>query len=163
MKMTSVRHPTARRIYGDIPAVLHGSTILITGAAGLVGTQLLYRLLYDSTLSGAINRVIAVIRAKTAEDALKRLPETLRYFATQPDAAASSTNSIAKLVVLNGDCARPDFGLDPVQLDLARQADIVINAAADTRFMLPLVDAIGGVVRMIRGSPDWQGPMQEWN
>jgi thioester reductase-like protein len=142
-----MRRSTAIKSYGDIPAALHGSTILITGAAGLVGTQLLYRLLCDPPLSGAVNRVIAVIRAQTAEAALGRLPETLRNFATRSDAGpASSTNSTAKLVVLDGDCARPDFGLDPAQLDLARLADVVINAAADTRFMLPPVDAIAGVV-----------------
>ena len=142
MKMAPGSHSTTNGSYGGIAAALSGRTILITGAAGLVGTQLLYRLLCDPSLTGAINQVIAIIRARTVEDALDRLPAALRSFA-KPDFQASSN---PKLFVLNGDCAKPDFGLDHEQLGLARQAKVVINAAADTRFMLPLVDAVAGVV-----------------
>ena len=145
--MTLASLPNVQKSYGEIPAALHGSTILITGAAGLVGTQLLYRLLCDSGFSTSIDRVIAIIRGTTAEDALKRLPTALRVFARPHSQAISGP----KLIVLNGDCARPDFGLDPAQQGVARQADIVINAAADTRFMLPLADAISGVVRSTTG------------
>ena len=131
--------PNSNR-YGDIPAALCGSNILITGAAGLVGTQLLHRLLCDSSF--AIDRVIAIIRAETREDAIMRLPPGLRCFTRQEPLSSSSP----KLVVLNGDCSKLNFGLASDQLELARQAEIVINAAADTRFTLPLSDAIGGVV-----------------
>ncbi|PWN46660.1 hypothetical protein IE53DRAFT_391171 [Violaceomyces palustris] len=124
-----------------VTQALNGTTILVTGAAGFVGTALLFRLLCDPKFSG-IKKVIALIRGETVEKATKRLPQTLQPF-TLPD--QNGEGSEARLVVLTGDCGRPNFGLKGQDLEQALKTDIVIHAAGDTRFTLPLQDAIGSI------------------
>ena len=114
-----------------IPDALDGSTILVTGAAGFVGSALLYRLLCDPALNG-IKKVIAVVRGKAVEDAVARLPSALT---SQP-----------RLVVVNGDCGQFDFGLEGKLRDEIHAANIVIHAAGDTRFTLPLGQAMSSIV-----------------
>ena len=92
------------------------------------------------------NRWSPSFGANSFDDAVDRLPDTLRSLARSKFSLQTADGLEAKLVVLNGDCAKPDFGLDDRQLEMARQANILINAAADTRFTLPLADAVGGVV-----------------
>lgn len=121
---------------------------MITGAAGLVGSQLLHRLL-SPPFSDVIKQVIAIIRGKSVEEATDRLPDTLRqYTLTEESSAKNQSCSQVKLVILNGDCSKPSLGLSDEQLKVAQRAAIVINAAADTRFMRPLADALSGVVRI---------------
>ena len=131
--------------YGEIPGALKDATILVAGAAGLAGTQMLYRLLCDPIFAKSIKQVIAIIRGETAQKAGARVPTPLRTCAAinQP---AEGQRQEATLTVLNGDCAKPDFGLEGEQLEVARRANIVINFAADVRFTLPLSGSVSGVV-----------------
>lgn len=62
-----------------IQDVLNGSRILITGAAGFVGAALLHRLLGDESFN--VKQVVAIVRGKTPEDALKRLPKAVHHHA----------------------------------------------------------------------------------
>ena len=126
----------------EVVSALERSTVLVAGAAGLVGTQLLHRLL-SPPFEAAVKQVIAIIRATNSKEAADKLPEFLKFetFYKHPSSAA------AKLIVLYGDCSKPNLGLDDDDLKTAQQATIVINAAADTRFMRPLSDALSGVVR----------------
>lgn len=114
-----------------ISKALDNSTILVTGAAGFVGSALLFRLLCDPALSG-IKKVIAVVRGKTVEEAAARLPNRLT---SQP-----------RLVVVNGDCGKFDFGVEGNLRDEIHGANIVIHAAGDTRFTLPLAQAMSSIV-----------------
>lgn len=114
--------------------VLKGSRILITGAAGFVGAALLHRLLGDESFDP--KQVVAIVRGKTPEDALKRLPKSLHHHA-QPKAEGA----LAKLVVVTGDCARPNFGLNEQDFEQVRKTEVVIHCAGDTRFTLPISKA----------------------
>lgn len=124
---------------GAIAEALQGTTILITGAAGFVGVALVQRLLCDANFAG-IKKVICLIRGETVEKATARLPESLQRL------SVGAEEEPARLVVLTGDCGKPDFGLQEDQLRVAMQADIVIHAAGDTRFTLPLKDAMASIV-----------------
>lgn len=115
-----------------ISEALDGSTILVTGAAGFVGSAILFRLLCDPALNG-IKKVVAVVRGKTVEEATARLSNRL----TSQD----------RLVVVNGDCGKFDFGLEGKLRDEIHGANIVIHAAGDTRFTLPLSQAMASIVR----------------
>ncbi|CDS82027.1 uncharacterized protein SPSC_00209 [Sporisorium scitamineum] len=117
-----------------IQDVLDGSRILITGAAGFVGAALLHRLLGDASFN--VKQVVAIVRGKTPEDALKRLPKAVHHHA-KPE----SEGALPKLVVITGDCARPNFGLNEQDLEQVRKTEIVIHCAGDTRFTLPITKA----------------------
>lgn len=131
----------------DVVDALNGTIILITGAAGFIGVALVQRLLLDPKFSG-INQVICIIRGDTIESATARLPESLQRLTVIKD-DETEEKKVARLVVLNGDCGKPDLGLSGNELKTALKAQIVIHAAGDTRFTLPLSDAMGSIVSII--------------
>ncbi|KAM0749939.1 hypothetical protein T439DRAFT_357452 [Meredithblackwellia eburnea MCA 4105] len=122
----------------SIADVLKDQTLLITGGAGFVGTALLYRLV-ASDLS--VRRVYTVIRG---ENPISRLPVDLHPFVAKrlPDGTWSTEEPI---VILPGDCFLPDFGLGPKDAKLLREIQIVIHTAGDTRFSLPLAQAVHAI------------------
>jgi hypothetical protein len=134
--------------YGDIPEALSGSTILVTGGAGFLASALLCRLLLDPVLCDSHKQVIALIRGGTVESAVFRLPAILQPFTRRGQDTTDSKSEEAKLVVLNGDSGLIGFDLHGDMAKIVQRADIVIHAAGDFRFTLPLPDAIANIVRM---------------
>ena len=120
----------------------HHSTVLLTGATGFLGMELLPLLLDDSD-----RRVLALVRARTNEEAQSRVRTTLAGVFDEPERYAN------RVVALRGDLTSPDLGLDDAARELALSADEIIHGAASVAFDLPIADArevnVGGTRRML--------------
>jgi thioester reductase-like protein len=101
--------------------------ILLTGATGLVGGDLLPRLLTEAPAS----EVVCLVRARN-DEALAQRREALLGHARVPQAAA------ARVRVVRGDACEPDLGLGSTRAELASRVRSVVHAAASTRFDLEL-------------------------
>jgi long-chain acyl-CoA synthetase len=105
--------------------------VLITGATGFLGMELMARLLEDGD-----RRVWALVRAPDQATATERVRETLASLVPDADAYADRVEAVA------GDLLAPGLGLAPRRRDeLAEQVDEVIHAAASVSFSLPLEEA----------------------
>ncbi|KAF8970950.1 male sterility protein-domain-containing protein [Flammula alnicola] len=115
--------------------ILSGQTILVTGAGGFVGTALIHRLV-DPLLR--VRRVFALIHG---QDASSRFPKDLiPSVAKVNEKGDFDTNKL--VVLLAGDCSVPGFGLSAKENKLLQDVDIVIHCAGNTKFTLPLPNAI---------------------
>jgi thioester reductase-like protein len=105
--------------------------VLITGATGFLGMELMARLLEDGD-----RRVWALVRAPSQVAATDRLRETLSSLVPDAEAYAHRVEAVA------GDLLAPGLGLTPRRRDeLAEHVDEVIHAAASVSFSLPLDEA----------------------
>ncbi|PFH56260.1 hypothetical protein XA68_16826 [Ophiocordyceps unilateralis] len=120
-------------------------TVLLTGANGFIGTQILRQLL-DHRLVG---RVIALVRGKTNDSARGRTVEAARRAMWWSDVYGE------KLDVWAGDLALPRLGLDDVCWShLATAADVVVHNGALVHYMasyaaLEAVN-VGSTVELLR-------------
>jgi thioester reductase-like protein len=105
-----------------------GGGILLTGATGLVGGELLPRLLAAAPDA----RVYCVVRARDAAELERRAQALL----------VRAAGAAARVQVLAGDMRAPDLGLDPpARAALRRELAAVVHTAASTRFDLELDEA----------------------
>jgi long-chain acyl-CoA synthetase len=120
----------------------HHDTVLLTGATGFLGMELLAQL-----LQGSDRRVLALVRAGTNEEAESRMRTTLAAVFDEPERFAD------RVVALRGDLTSPDLGLDDDARRLALSADEIIHGAASVAFDLPLAEArainVEGTRRML--------------
>ena len=114
--------PTGARTRGDV---------LITGATGFLGMELMARLLEDGD-----RRVWALVRASDDAEARQRIRTLLASLVPDPESVA------ARVVPVAGDIMRGGLGLEPrVRDELAEAVDEVIHSAASVSFSLPLGQA----------------------
>jgi thioester reductase-like protein len=105
--------------------------VLITGATGFLGMELMARLLEDGD-----RRVWALVRAPDQAAATERVRATLSSLVPDAHAYADRVEAVA------GDLLTPGLGLSPRRRDeLAERVDEVIHAAASVSFALPLDQA----------------------
>jgi len=99
-------------------------TLLLTGATGFVGMEVLARELRDPA-----RNVLVLIRADDDAHAMARLHETLVsiFGAAQPHAR--------RVTAIAGDLEQPGLGIDPA---LARQVTEIVHCAASVSFDLTL-------------------------
>ena len=108
----------------------HGG-VLLTGATGFVGKELLHRYL---TLTD--RRVFALIRAESAEGATRRLRETLSDVFDDAEPFADRVQALA------GDVARPGLGLEQKAADeLAESVSEIVHSAASISFELGIEES----------------------
>jgi thioester reductase-like protein len=108
---------------------LSGRNVFLTGATGLIGGEMLRRLLRAGP-SGP-NRIFCLVRAAAPESAEDRL---LRKLGLSAESAAYSS----RVTAFVGDIRQPDLALSPDAASALRsQTDIVIHCAAETSFLRP--------------------------
>ncbi|MGH2839295.1 MAG: SDR family oxidoreductase [Solirubrobacteraceae bacterium] len=126
----------------NTPPPQRDDTVLLTGATGFLGMELLARLLDDTD-----RRVLALIRARSDDEAQSRLRTTLAGLFDDPAPHAD------RVVALRGDLTSPGLGLDPAARELALGASEIIHGAASVTFDLPLDESrainVDGTRRML--------------
>jgi nucleoside-diphosphate-sugar epimerase len=129
----------------DVRAAFAGKRILLTGATGFVAKVLLEKLIRTVPDLG---RIVLLIRAGGNGDARARF---------EREVAASSVFDHLRAVrpawlecvlaerveCVTGEITAPGFGLAPARFaELAREVDVVVNAAASVDFREPLDEAL---------------------
>lgn len=134
------------RMHGHYPAMVH-SPILLTGATGFVGMELLAR-----HLGRTDRKVYALVRGTSDADAQARLNATVaRMF---PDPAPFAGRAVA----VRGDVTRPALGMAPRRrAELAEQIGEIVHAAASVSFSLPLAESRAINVEGTRNILDFAG------
>src|SRR5690242_10207593 len=107
-------------------------TVLLTGATGFVGMELLVRCLERTE-----RHVLAIVRAGSDEAARERIDTVLaNLFGDRADRFGDRITAVA------GDMTSPRLGLDPVRWDwLAAEATMIVHCAASVSFALSLDEA----------------------
>src|SRR5436190_7973454 len=119
------------------------SAVLMTGATGFIGMELLARFLEHDE-----RPVYALVRARDDREAQARLSETLRSFFGDGNSRSDRVTAVA------ADIEQPGLGLDPRrQAQLAEEVTDVLHSAASVSFMLPLAESrqvnVEGTRRML--------------
>ncbi len=116
--------------------------VLLTGATGFIGMELLVRLLENTD-----RRVLALIRAPDQDGADSRLRTTLAGLFDDPARHADRVQALC------GDLIAPGLGLDLDSRALAQSAEDIIHGAASVSFTLPLDESreinVEGTRRML--------------
>ncbi|HEY3186333.1 MAG TPA: SDR family oxidoreductase, partial [Solirubrobacteraceae bacterium] len=117
--------------------------VLLTGATGFVGTEVLARFLERTD-----RRVYALVRAPDQEAADERLNSTLRTFFGRADTHAGRVRAVP------ADIEQEGLGLAPAtRRRLASEVSDIVHAAASVSFSLPLDESrainVAGTRRML--------------
>jgi long-chain acyl-CoA synthetase len=108
-----------------------GSAVLLTGATGFVGMELLARYLERTDRD-----VFALVRAADGDAARARMTGTLTRLGLAPERYE------ARLTAVPADVEREGLGIDPERrAELAERVREVIHSAASVSFTLPLEDS----------------------
>jgi len=126
------------------------SHVLVTGATGGLGREVLSRLLECSGTRGAGLRATLLIRGRDDAAVRDRLGEVARYLRRwQPSLDVSSLRAV------RGDVAAPGLGLEPVRLRaLAAEVSHIVHCAATIDLDLPVERAratnLAGTAEVLR-------------
>ncbi|KAK4694559.1 hypothetical protein P7C71_g3043, partial [Lecanoromycetidae sp. Uapishka_2] len=117
----------AKHLPASFPPASHNSYqhFLLTGASGFLGAHIL-----SDILARLHTRVIALVRAKTPEDALQRVKTTCLAYGTW------SQSWTSRLECITGDLAQPSLGLSPTTwTHLENTVDVVIHNGAQVHWI----------------------------
>lgn len=113
-----------------------GRTVLVTGGSGALGPHLLAELLQCEENE----QVVALVRPGPEwSDRFEDLRRTVNeLIGSEP---SRTRECVPRLLPMSGDIHRDDLGLeDSDRIRLVNQVDVIIHAAAETRFAAPLRD-----------------------
>jgi thioester reductase-like protein len=116
--------------------------VLLTGATGLVGMELLVRFLERTDRT-----VVALVRGSDAAEARSRLRRTVQSL------VGDSARYEGRLVALRGDVQRPALGLEESLEEIAESVTDIVHGAASVSFDLGLAESrainVDGTRRML--------------
>jgi len=127
------------------------SSVLLTGATGFLGMELLARELERSE-----RPVLALVRAASDDEAAARLSVTMASLFGSPDAHAGRVRAV------RGDLTTPGLGLDAsTRAVLAHEVGEIVHGAASVSFGTPLAESrainVEGTRRMLALACDCAG------
>jgi thioester reductase-like protein len=105
------------------------STILLTGATGMVGREVLARLAADARYE----RVLCLVRPSKTESAQARLDAVLGEVGGKPDPT--------RVIAVAGDVVQPELGLRASDRATLAGVERIIHCAASVSFTLPLEES----------------------
>ena len=109
---------------------MHGN-LLLTGATGALGPQLAAELL----TAGAARRIGVLMRSSSTSSTERFSGWVQTVTSLLPPAKRDAADAFYPVF---GDVCRPSLGLGPIEShSLLKDIDVVIHAAADTRFIAP--------------------------
>lgn len=103
---------------------IYGKTIFLTGATGLLGTQILRQLLDRPDIAA----VITLVRASSPKHAMQRVE------ASAQAAKWYSKKYSYKIQAWSGDLSQPELGLDPAQWQYLQGVDAIIHNGASIQW-----------------------------
>lgn len=112
---------TARKI------PIHCKTIFLTGATGLLGTQILRQLLGRPDIAA----VITLVRASSSQHAMQRIEAAAQAAKWYTD---KYPRFFSKIQAWSGDLAQPGLGLNPAQWQSLQQVDAIIHNGASIQW-----------------------------
>lgn len=129
----------------DVRDAFAGKRILLTGATGFVAKVLLEKLIRTVP---DVGRIVLLIRAGDSGDARARFEREVAASSVFDHLRAVRPAWLERFLAERVDCVtgeitEPDFGLAPARFaELARDVDVVVNAAASVDFREPLDEAL---------------------
>jgi thioester reductase-like protein len=121
----------------------HERAVLLTGATGFLGMELLARYLRRTK-----KPLFALVRGRDDDEATTRLRAAARTMLPDADEHAD------RLTAVRGDASAPDLGLDSARREqLAERVGEIVHSAASVSFSLPIEQArsinVGGTRHML--------------
>jgi thioester reductase-like protein len=104
-------------------------TILLTGATGMVGREVLARLVRDARYE----RVLCLVRPSGGESAQARLDALLGKIGQAPQPG--------RIAAIAGDVVQPELGLSPADRAALMGVERIVHCAASVAFDLPIDEA----------------------
>ncbi len=118
--------PQPGRNASAAPTLVRGTNVLITGVTGLIGGELVRRL-----LGRGIGKVFCLVRPNLTGDVRSRLMERMRFGEDSPPDGWTQ-----HLKAMAGDVVAPGFGLSDDESDeVAASADVIIHCASEVSFI----------------------------
>jgi alcohol-forming fatty acyl-CoA reductase len=127
-----------------------GRSILLTGGTGFLGTALVEKILRSLPELGRLYLLIRASREKYAQERFERdVLGSSAFSRLREERGEGFADYVAgKVRVLEGDVHAPSLGLAEEELlELSREVDVVIHAAASVIFDAPLDAAVDSNVR----------------
>lgn len=114
----------------EIVEFFNGTTVLVTGGTGFLGKLLIEKLLRSCP---GISKLYMIVRPKKGKDAAERYKENFDEIIYEP-LKRQQPNFLKKVVMLEGDASKENYGLSEEDTNLLMNTNIVFHAAAVVRF-----------------------------
>nr|XP_031827412.1 fatty acyl-CoA reductase 1-like [Nomia melanderi] len=135
----------------EIAEFYTGTNILITGGTGFLGTLLIEKLLRSCPGITTIYMLIRPKKGKASKDRFEEIFNDVIYERLKQE----QPNFLNKIVMIEGDAAKEDFGLTPETKTMLTNTNIIFHVAATVRFNEKIRLAVHTNVRVTKNLLVW--------